>query len=322
MSRPFLGNRRGFTLVEMLVVIAIIGVLIGMILPAVQKVREVANRTKCANNLKQLGYATIHCHDTYKILPPLFGIYGGKAVTKLSATDTKAYPASIFYHLLPFVEEKGIYDRNPPVFYYTTGKFSLDYRGPDLQAGQQTVPVYLCPSDSSANGSTPGTAQYPLQQSDWGVTNYGANWLVFGSLNLAPSQVPQCYDGAAKIPDSFPDGSLWAFAPRFPHTAPNGGLDYNYAGTIGLGDNINHNYAFRDYGISADPAECIPFQAQSAHAGGINVCMGDASVKFVSGLSYRAQPPANYFLSWKAALTPRPIPPDTISDVFAPDWPN
>src|SRR5712691_6740915 len=91
-------QRRGFTLIELLVVIAIIAILIGLLVPAVQKVREAANRIKCANNLKQLGLAAHLYHDVNGHLPPAIGYY----------PPASGAFGNYFFHLLPYVEQDNL----------------------------------------------------------------------------------------------------------------------------------------------------------------------------------------------------------------------
>jgi prepilin-type N-terminal cleavage/methylation domain-containing protein/prepilin-type processing-associated H-X9-DG protein len=100
-------NRPGFTLIELLVVIAIIGILIGLLLPAVQKVREAANRTRCVNNLKQMGLACHNNHDSYGFLPSAG--WGWLWVGDASRGSGHTQPGGWIYQLLPFVEQDAVH---------------------------------------------------------------------------------------------------------------------------------------------------------------------------------------------------------------------
>src|SRR5205085_193924 len=91
-------GRPGFTLIELLVVIAIIGTLMGLLLPAVQRAREAANRTKCANNMKQQGLALHNYHDVHKFFP-----------TGLDNYFNKHWHWSWMAKILPFIDQDTIY---------------------------------------------------------------------------------------------------------------------------------------------------------------------------------------------------------------------
>jgi prepilin-type N-terminal cleavage/methylation domain-containing protein len=104
--------RIGFTLIELLVVIAIIGVLIALLLPAVQKVREAANRIQCANNLKQMGLAIHNFHDTYNRFPTQGGWWCHGISYNQDGTphSLKYQQASWGFQILPFIEQQPLYN--------------------------------------------------------------------------------------------------------------------------------------------------------------------------------------------------------------------
>jgi prepilin-type N-terminal cleavage/methylation domain-containing protein/prepilin-type processing-associated H-X9-DG protein len=134
-------RRPAFTLIELLVVIAIIAVLIGLLLPAIQKVREAANRAKCTNNLKQLGLALHQFHDDYNGFPK-----AGKLINTLSW----------HVYILPFIEQANLYNQ----FDLTTGTFDANNgvgsgTAPAPNTGkknfwaQYPIATFLCPSSSA-----------------------------------------------------------------------------------------------------------------------------------------------------------------------------
>ena len=113
MGTDFIGksqrNRKAFTLVELLVVIAIIGILIALLLPAVQQVRAAARRTQCSNNIKNLAIATHNYESNYKRIPP--GLWCSEYDSSATSTPytLRFYSQPLFVHLLPFMEQNQVY---------------------------------------------------------------------------------------------------------------------------------------------------------------------------------------------------------------------
>jgi len=102
--------RRAFTLVELLVVIAIIGILVALLLPAVQAAREAARRTQCKNNLKQLSLACLLHQDTQKYLPS--GGWGDAFMADANMGFGPRQPGSWYFNILPYIEEGAVHDAN------------------------------------------------------------------------------------------------------------------------------------------------------------------------------------------------------------------
>jgi len=143
-------KRSGFTLIELLVVIAIIAVLIGLLLPAVQKVREAANKMQCTNNLKQLALATHNYESSNSVLPP--GQLGASSAVGSTGFFDAQHFGMIFF-LLPYIEEENLYKQ------FTISK-SVDQKGagwwtvnPDWSLAYTKINKLLCPSDEVRSAS-------------------------------------------------------------------------------------------------------------------------------------------------------------------------
>jgi len=309
----FLRGARAFTLIELLVVIAIIAILIGLLLPAVQKVREAANRMRSANNLKQMGLATHNCNDTYDHLPSTCGCFpqDGNSID-WGASPAPARFGTVHYFLLPFIEQDAVYRQ--------TAKNSY--------ASNAVIKTYQAPNDPTlpANGKTWG---------DRGATSYRSNWHVFRGGWGEDWQK----GGIARIPGTMPDGTsntiffCESYAVCGDPAGATGsvyvehiwGEDGQNAGPIAYKYNVNAWFApsfWADLGQSGDPcpgdqasrcgangvfgtpypagklgtagymlppqitpadAECVPQRVQALSAGGMLAGMGDGSVRTVSG---------------------------------------
>jgi prepilin-type N-terminal cleavage/methylation domain-containing protein len=196
--------RTAFTLVELLVVIAIIAVLVGLLLPAVQKVREAANRAECQNNLRQLGIATQNAASQYRQLPPAIGNYPNKALTTpwpglVPVNAGGNFPgANPMVWLLPFIEQNAVFTQ-----------MSLIWSSGNSLPGMTVIKIYQCPSDPTLK-----TAMAVLVGAPQGAfASYAANALVFGNAITQFPNTPAAttsiisYNGGVQLPTDIPDGT-------------------------------------------------------------------------------------------------------------------
>ena len=226
-----MGRRQGFTLIELLVVIAIIAVLLGLLLPAVQQVRESANRAACLNNLKQMGLALQGYHDAYGSLPP------GMMSSQPNLTNADA---TGFTLLLPHLELKTLQSR-----YH----FDQPWWAPaNSQVVGSTAKIFLCPANRSegfidlhAIAAQWSASLPPFAASCDYAFNKGAN----GALNIDWTRVPSTVRGPFGVrPLDQPRGT------RFVEIQD--GLSQTIA--IGEATGGNQRYLVRDLRNPSQPA--------------------------------------------------------------------
>jgi prepilin-type N-terminal cleavage/methylation domain-containing protein/prepilin-type processing-associated H-X9-DG protein len=185
MSRIRLPKRpleRAFTLIELLVVIAIIAILMALLLPAIQKVRQAANKMRCANHLKQLGLACHHYHNDYGKFPPGARFYN----------ETYTNPANCHYnkgswlvYVLPYMEGQSLYAQIPDLGYWNIQNPN-DPRNNSIQQAVQagvlpkTFPWLRCPSDEFSNTlvGSPPASNYVASLGPQCLANRCGNWPV------------------------------------------------------------------------------------------------------------------------------------------------
>ena len=247
------GPRSGLTLVELLVVIAIIGILIALLLPAVQAAREAARRSQCTNNIKQLTLGVHNYHDTYKVFPYSYVGVGG-------------HEWGLGCFLLPFIEQVPLHDElNPDAGVSIPSVTAKPILG-------EALPPYTCPS-------CPGPEANSFYK-DYGKMNYPPSEAVFshphGAHKLRPIKMASIQDGTSKTI-------------MFGERAYNEG-DPLYRGAVWPGRNNVSNSAVMARGSwppntpypSSGSDPCTRHAWSSFHPGGVNISLCDGSVRFIS----------------------------------------
>jgi hypothetical protein len=279
---------------------AIIAVLVGLLLSAVQKVRESAARTQCTNNLKQLALAAHNCHDTQRSLPPALGYFP----LPPDPNNGPFYYGTPFFFLLPFIEQQNSYDEVVREIQANNSNFY----DPWYTGYIYTFPIktYRCPADPTSQEGQVTNCPYPPA----GATDYACNALAFGKdqrtspVGAFPPIFAvtnlQCFNHlSANFPDGLSETIL--FTEKYAECGTYGGSMWaddgnvvNYMTQLGQ-PNIPQWYLNADnwspiIGLGypsfpqfrPDPAQCNFQVPSSGHTNLIVTALADGSVRTVS----------------------------------------
>lgn len=272
-------QRPAFTLMELLVVLAIIGALAGLLLPAIQKVRERSLRTDCQNHLRQLILALHHYHDAHTVLPAGVALSGSSEVLVLSGWEL---------HLLPFIEQTALWQQALDDYHE-----NQSIGGPPPHRGlSMVVPLFTCPADPRIQ-----TAQYSSRDD---LTVAFTSFLGVCGQNCLKNDGVLYRNSRTKLADVTDGLSNTLFVGERPP-----GSDFHYGWWYGgrgqpwssAGDMIlgirEPNLelivpgspcgpGFYSFGPSRFDDPCGAFHFWSPHSGGTNFAFGDGAVRFLS----------------------------------------
>ncbi|MFM9195472.1 MAG: DUF1559 domain-containing protein [Planctomycetia bacterium] len=299
--RPIHRQRQGFTLVERLVVIAIIGTLVGLLLPAVQAARESARRSVCSNHLKQIALALNVFHDGRGQFP--IGL-----VMPSDGAGNSPRRVSWMTQLLPFVEEAGLFRSLAPTLTLTPNS-SASYTIANLKA----VAGYTCPSDT-ALGTTmvspwatgPRSNYVGCFSPDAGMVSKDADYTYDGSKSTSDLRSLFNYNVVRRM-RNVTDGISKTVAVSESVSGPNGSADHRgmwwnewgaqYSHALAPNSNVPDAIWSAAAGnpfnlcVTSSLAPCdgaatgwgnLIYAARSKHSGGVNAGMADGSVLFFS----------------------------------------
>jgi prepilin-type N-terminal cleavage/methylation domain-containing protein/prepilin-type processing-associated H-X9-DG protein len=284
-------SRRGFTLIELLVVIAIIAILIGLLLPAVQKIREAANRMKCTNNMKQMGLAIHNYHDVNDNFPAARAIYSGPGYTQgyfggyttgawiyVPATDDSV--GSWIFRILPFMEQDNV---SRPIKAATT---ITQWWTEWAKVNAQDLPFIHCPSDSRTKYGTTevltgymgvtGNDERDGSDATNGIFAVQHWWGYMPPVRIRMASVTDGLSNTLMVGERPPASDLyWGW---WMYSDSDNVLGYPNRETYTV-SGCNGNEYFRPDRINNPRSACHYW---SLHPGGGNWLLGDGSVRFIT----------------------------------------